>query len=43
MSATEWIQDWLKDGDEDDLFLVRRLRELGYTDESTKAFIESFT
>lgn len=40
MSATEWIQQWLNEGDEDDLFLVRELRYLGDSDEKIMSFLK---
>lgn len=40
MTATEWIEEWLRDGIPDDRFLVQRLQELRYTPERIKAFLE---
>lgn len=44
MTATEWIEDWLKEFPDDEI-LVERLRKGGFgsnprTDEEVKAFLE---
>lgn len=39
MSATEWIQEWLKEFPYDK-GLVQRCRDLGDTDEQIKSFLE---
>ena len=43
MTATEWIEEWLKEFPDDKFLIEQRLRkDMGKTDEDIKSFLESF-